>query len=251
MKVKPWHFYLMLLALFTGLLAAWLYQTQATARAQEEISPNAKLIQNINELEEENTALEKELNSLRQEMENRQKSYAPGQQNLRSLEETLRRLEEQAGITQVAGPGIIITLDDNTAGARAAQEANPAFYQPEDFLIHDKNILYLVNELWAAGAEAIAVNDQRLAASGSDIRCVGPVILINSTRLSPLYEIKAIGKPEQLEHAITNGSEYPYLQAKEFPVKITRVDEMVIPPYKGAVTIKYAQPGAPRQGEGE
>lgn len=250
MKVKQWHFYLMLLALLTGLLAAWLYQTRAASRAQEASSPNARLIQSIHQLEKENTALEEELNSLRQEMENMQQSHAPGQQELRSLEETLRRLEEQAGLTQVAGPGIIITLDDNTAGARAAQEANPAFYQPEDFLIHDKNILYLVNELWAAGAEAIAVNDQRLT-PGSDIRCVGPVILVNSTRLSPIYEIKAIGNPEQLEHAITNGSEYPYLKAKEFPVKITRVDEMIIPAYKGAVTTQYAQPVVPLQEEGE
>lgn len=241
MKPTRWHISLTIMGVAFGVLTSWLYLTQATLRAEESTSPNARLIALINNLEDQTQAMENRLVSLRKELEEKQQQRVGGEYQVNVLEKELRLLEAQAGLRDVVGPGVVITLDDNNSGALAAQQANPGFYQPENFLIHDKNILYLVNELKRAGAEAIAVNNQRLVAN-STIRCVGTVILVNSARLAPVYEIKAIGDPVALEKAIINGEEFPYLKAKEFPVKITRVNEMIIPAYKGGFNTDHLQP---------
>lgn len=243
MPMKPawWHISLTIMGVACGVLASWLYLTQATLRAEESSSPNARLIAMINNLETQTQAMENRLVSLREELGEKQQRSSGGEDQISALEEELHLLEAQAGLREVVGPGVVITLDDNNSGALAAQQANPGFYQPDNFLIHDKNILYLVNELKRAGAEAIAVNNQRVVPN-STIRCVGTVILVNSARLAPMYEIKAIGDPEALEKEITNGEEFPYLKAKGFPVKINKVNEMVIPAYKGGLNTDYLHP---------
>ena len=68
-------------------------------------------------------------------------------------------------------------------------------------MVHDSDLRSVVNELFSAGAEAIAINDQRLVANSS-IRCVGPTVLVNSERLAPPYKIAAIGKPDVLQSAL-------------------------------------------------
>ena len=69
---------------------------------------------------------------------------------------------------------------------------------PNRYIIHYENLLYLVNDLRNAGAEGISINGQRIVVS-SEIRCVGNVILVNTTRLAPPFEISAIGDPKALE----------------------------------------------------
>lgn len=155
------------------------------------------------------------------------------------LQNQIQRLKLRAGLIEVTGPGIIIVLDDNITGAEAAKTNQPALYDPEDYIVHDKNLLYLVSSL-KGQAEALAINNQRILPN-SDIRCVGTVIMVNSTRLAPPYEIKAIGNPDLLEAAVMNSDEYIYLKSKEMPVKLTKADIINIPAYKGSHSLNYAQ----------
>ena len=69
------------------------------------------------------------------------------------------------------------------------------------YIIHDEDILKVINELRAAGAEAISLNDQRLI-STSEIRCAGPTISVNNTRVAAPFVIKAIGNAKSMEDAI-------------------------------------------------
>ena len=101
-----------------------------------------------------------------------------------------------AGLTPVQGPGIIVTLNDSQKLAPHI----PAGFAPPN-LIHDTDIAAVVNELKAAGAEAISVNGQRLVAT-SAIRCVGPTIFINYTPQAPPFVIKAIGDSKALQTAM-------------------------------------------------
>ena len=66
------------------------------------------------------------------------------------------------------------------------------------YIIHDDDLLRVINELRAAGAEAIAINGERIVAM-SEIRCAGPTLSVNNNRSAPPYEIKAIGNPNNLE----------------------------------------------------
>lgn len=99
-----------------------------------------------------------------------------------------------AGTTPVSGPGLVLTLDD--AHTPLGQGENP-----NNAIVHNEDLLKVANLLLAAGAEAIAINDQRYAAN-TEISCAGPTILINKTRIAPPFVIKAIGNSRTLMAAV-------------------------------------------------
>ncbi|MBE7039477.1 MAG: DUF881 domain-containing protein [Ruminococcaceae bacterium] len=153
------------------------------------------------------------------------------------LSEQLSRAELSAGMVDVKGEGITVTLNDAAGKRTGAGNVNA-----NATLIHDEDIRKVVNELFAAGAEVIAVNDSRLI-STSAVRCVGPSILVNDTKMTPPYTIKAIGKAEQLEAALNlNGGVIDNLKIWGFKIDIKRHDELIIPRYSGKVTYDIAKP---------
>ncbi|MDX5318630.1 MAG: DUF881 domain-containing protein [Actinomycetes bacterium] len=90
-----------------------------------------------------------------------------------------------AGTVPVTGPGIVVTLDDSSAASSAER-------------IQDFDLQVLVNALWAAGAEAVAVDGQRLSPTTA-VRNAGEAVLVNLTPLSPPYVVEAIGDPTDLQ----------------------------------------------------
>lgn len=244
--VKKWHAWLTIICLVSGLLMVTLFKTHQSLQAEAANSKSNYLISVIEELETETEGLEQQIERLHQLIDEARKEQVSGQGRLADLERDIRELKMLAGLTEVEGPGIVVTLDDNTKGAEAAKSADILNYNPENFIIHDKNVLYLINDLKNAGAEAISVNNQRIVTT-SNIRCVGTVILVNSTRMAPPYEIKAIGDPDKLEQGVLNGQEYQWLSKKDFPVKIIKKDNLVIPAYNGSFSPSFAQ--AVSQGE--
>lgn len=190
---------------------------------------NKTLVSVIETQEQKNTELENEISNIRKEIEQNH-SLNAGRPDLDPIKKELNRLQTQAGLTKVEGPGIIITIDDQEK-ARTAKD-------PEFYMIHYSSILYIVNDLRAAGAEAIAVNNERIVAT-TDIRCAGSIILVNTSRLAPPYEIKAIGNPQELE-AIVRTGEYTTLELGQFPVSLEKPKEITIPAYKGSYSFNYA-----------
>ena len=112
-----------------------------------------------------------------------------------------------------------------------------AEYNNVDVLNED--ILKVINELRAAGAEAISLNDQRLI-STSEIRCAGPTISVNNTRVAAPFVIKAIGNAKSMEDAIKmRGGVAETLSVWGIQVDIKKDNNIVIPAYKGATEFKY------------
>ena len=159
---------------------------------------------------------------------------------VQDLQSELSDLQARAGLTAVEGPGITVTLDDNTVGL-ASSPQNDA----NNYIIHYQYILRIVNDLKSGGAEAISVNDQRLTTT-SEIRCVGNTILVNTTRLAPPFEIRAIGDVLSLEDAILNSWQFDTLKLLNFPAsyKTTSPQEptLSIPAYTGSFSPKYLSP---------
>lgn len=150
---------------------------------------------------------------------------------IKSMNDTIENLSIRAGSTDLIGEGVIITLTDGDKATLT--NSNP--------LVHDSDILTVVNELQAAGAEAISVNNQRII-STSSIRCVGPVIQVNYQKVASPFTIKAIGNSQYLESAmnIKNGI---VDTLKEYGINITveRVNEVKILKYDGTFNTKYAK----------
>lgn len=223
-------------SLLLGVMIMLSIHTNLAAEVNTE-SNTQELVGYIENLEEEITDLETQIAATRDQIEALESSQADEQTHISSMNTTLNRLNMNAHLTTVEGPGIIITLNDNTVGAEFAQKNNPTTYVASNYIIHDKDLLYLIRSL-AEATEACAVNDVRITDSSS-IRCAGTIILINSTRLAPPYEIKIIGDPEELVNALLKSGTYLSLVYRGMPIQYEKQDSISIAAYTGAYSTNY------------
>ena len=151
----------------------------------------------------------------------------------------------EAGVSKVAGKGVEVTLNDSNVALQP--DENPNLY-----VLHDEDVLKVLNELKASGAEAISINDQRLLAT-SEVRCVGPTILVNKTkRLAPPFVIYAIGDPVTMETSLRmRGGVIESLKVWGIQVNVKQQDRVVVPAYSGAVSYEFAQPAVRLTEEGQ
>ena len=161
-------------------------------------------------------------------------------QTIAMLDDELEKMKMLASVTEVTGSGIIVTLDDTKAINQIAVDAG--YYDPNVFVIHDSDILLAINELKAAGCEAVSINGQRIVAT-TEIRCVGPVIQINGIRLTAPFKISAIGNPDMLASALKlRGGIVDQLTQANIDVNIETSSSITIPKYEKVIEFKYATP---------
>jgi len=190
------------------------------------------LVSTITDLEQEIAAYEGLIEQYRNELTEMDLIHQTAA--IQSYQEELKTAQLRAGLTQVTGQGVEITLDDNYNGMRE----NPGG-DPNHYIIHYDDLLSVVTDLKSAGAEAIAINDQRLIGT-TELRCVGNVILVNTTRLAPPFVVQAIGNISILWDTVAYGR-YNYLLLNNFPVSMSAGDELILPAYKGEMQFVHAQ----------
>jgi uncharacterized protein YlxW (UPF0749 family) len=147
--------------------------------------------------------------------------------NLQGDNKTLFKKWEElsliAGLNNVTGKGIIITVTDKKIKSD----------NPEYFVVHAEDIVKILNELKISGAQAISVNDERILPF-SEIVCTGPTIQINKSRYPIPFEIKAIGDQDMLLSVLDNSSIMTELrQFVEIDVKTE--NELFISAFRGSV----------------
>lgn len=175
---------------------------------------------------------------LNKKVEEYRAASAKNDDTVRIMKEELDEANILAGISKVKGKGITVLLDDTTA----IEEINETsgYYNPNVYVIHDTDIISVINELAAAGAEAFSVNGQRIIATTS-IRCVGPVIQINGINLSAPYTVSAIGEPITLKGALRlRGGIVSEMQSAKIDVTIEEHEELTIPAYDRVLKYQYA-----------
>lgn len=121
----------------------------------------------------------------------------------RSAARRLEALGLASGTLAVVGPGVTVRLSDAAEG-EGDQDESLRGGTPVDGRVQDRDLQDLVNGLWAAGAEAVSINDVRLTALTA-IRSAGDTILVDFRLLSPPYVVHAIGDPQQLELELLDG----------------------------------------------
>ena len=146
--------------------------------------------------DKENYAKLEELELKREETLDRLREDASkNDQRAKETKEKLNDINKKLGLTELSGVGIKITVSD----AVIKKESTTIDYA--QLIVHDTDILQIVNILRNAGAEAISVNNQRIVAN-TGISCIGVVIKINEEKIGSPYTIKAIGNQDNLESAI-------------------------------------------------
>lgn len=169
---------------------------------------------------------EEELENLRNEVSNQDTNSV-------NLNDELQDNHILLGDYEVSGEGIVITLKDaNSANVKG---------DPIDYIVHDGDLLEVVNSLKNAGAEAISINEQRIV-NPTAITCAGNIIRVNGEKLASPFEIKAIGLTEHLYGALTMPGEYlDWLEEDGVQVKVEKIENIVIPKYNGVYNFQYAE----------
>ena len=226
------------------LLAAQLRGVQLAGAADATNASRLETLQSLyHDVVEERDGLTEQVGQLQSELELYRQQAASGDEGSEALKTELEQMEITAGLTDVEGPGVTVVLEDSTQANVTGDEA--------DYLIHDNDILSVINELRSAGAEAISLNGERILAT-SEVRCTGAVVTVNGRRYAAPYVIFAIGDPDTLYSALTmrNGV-VDILSQWGITVRVTASDQLLIPAYSGTVDYQYAKPVAPDEDGGE
>jgi uncharacterized protein YlxW (UPF0749 family) len=133
----------------------------------------------------------------------------------------LRDLEVASGTVAVTGPGMVVSLAEPKAPDPSAGNNRPGTTPQTDVaVLHDTDIRTVVNQLWTAGAEAIAVNGIRLTTT-SAIRFAGEAVLVDFQQINSPYTIEAIGPRDQLLTSFADSPIARQLKTKEAVYDIT------------------------------
>ena len=217
-------------ALVLGLMLALQLRSHQTANRIDLIR-SQELAGMLKMTESERDRLRDEVSDLRTKLS----TADQGSKEAAAIQDELEKTRIIAGLTAVSGTGVSVILDDS----KVIRQKNE---DPNAFLLHDDDILKVLNELSAAGAEAISINGQRVIAT-TEVRCAGPTISVNNTRIAPPIQILALGDPPTLENALRmRGGVLESLSVWGIEARVRRENALTIPAYKGSLQFKYAKP---------
>lgn len=189
---------LLALGLVTGTAVA-----QVRARQDASTGLRAELATQVRDRSAETDRLAASAAELRAEVEATQSALLGADVAGRAMAEQLVALGLASGTLPVEGPGLVVRLDD--APPEDGVEDPLRGGTPVDGRVQDRDLQDLVNGLWAAGAEAVSINDIRLTALTA-IRGAGDAVLVDFQLLSPPYVVRAIGRPADLELELVDGA---------------------------------------------
>ena len=139
--------------------------------------------------------------------------------------------------SDMTGEGVIITLKDGTTNNSDVLSSLTA----TDVIVHNSDLLQIVNDLKNAGAEAISINGERIVQTSS-ITCEGIIIKINNKKLGSPYVIKAIGSAATLETSLSIPDGYLDIMKNDgVIVDIKKSDGLTVKKYDGVITTKYLE----------
>lgn len=227
---KTLYISITLVAFILGLMMAFQFRTAGRVDSGVPYDRAQLLTTELKQLEREYADLLAEANDLEAKLTQAEKGRPEASQ---AVLDELIKVRQLAGMTKLQGPGVEVNLEP---------------IQREDelgdnlFNVRDEDLLRVVNELRASGAEALAINGQRII-SNSEIRLAGSFIDINLTRISPPYSVLAIGPADQLESGLLiKGGLVDTMRDWGISVTVIKHASLVIPAYNHPIHLEYAKP---------
>lgn len=179
--------------------------------------------------------LRTEIETLRADKDKLEKQLSEGTRGSEDILKSLENTKLFAGLTETEGPGLTLILSDSRRPVENVLD-------PLGGIIHDTDLLKVVNELWNAGAEAIAVNGKRVGPR-TNFRCVGSTILIDSIKIATPVRIEVIGDQQTLLGAM-NMPGGPLDEIRDVDpqmVNIELVERHRLPAFTGTTSSEYAK----------
>lgn len=241
------------LGLAAGLVLAAMVVTVGAAEARIAAPVVAKereeLIDRIDEETAAANALERGVEELRDEVGERQQKAL----NTKGGEQE-QLVGLLAGSTDVEGPGISLVIDDAKDTAQGGGGPRESSGFSDTGRVRDRDMQRIVNGLWQSGAEAVAINGQRLTAL-SAIRAAGDAILVDNKPLVPPYTVLAVGEGNRLNTTFQDSADGLYLHAlkENFNIRFTiSTKDKVRLPAAPSLIVRTAEPKtADAEGRGQ
>jgi uncharacterized protein YlxW (UPF0749 family) len=187
-------------------------------------------------LQAQQEGLKDQILKLRAEIQDLEASGQGGAAVTRELNDELERARIAAGLVALAGPGLVIQLSDSTAPV-------PPDGNARDYLVSGQDVLSVVEELWMAGAEGIAVNGERVTVATAIVD-IGGSVLVNSAYIAPPYQVTAIGPSDMLDRITRSTGFVDFIRARAetFGIGVGYLaDEVDLPAYAGSVNLRHGR----------
>jgi len=210
---------------------------EATMSVGTTIKDNSDLKSELLATKGKSELLYKKLEDKEKKLEEVRLNAAANNESDITNEAEIKKNQKFLGLTDVSGKGYIIKLDESR-NVKTDEVLNVSGY-----IVHEEDLLYIVNELFNAGADAISINDQRIVSTTSII-CDGNIIRINGKMVGTPITIKAIGYPERLDGALNRPGGYLQIMANDgVEVYVEKSENIVIPKYEGVYSYEYLSRG--------
>lgn len=213
-----------------GIMIGVQYNTVKKQRITTENQRLSEAATAMKQLQEERDALERKNESLEQTLKN----YEEGMLGTENMRREISQLREFAGLTEVSGAGVVVTMNDSSTQKGGNRNA---------YIVHAEDILSVVNELNGAGAKAVSVNGQRIVGT-SAVACAGSIVTVNGVKVAAPFEILAVGDGEVLQAALKfPGGVVDNLSPWGIEINIRRESILTVPAYTQTALWREAEDG--------
>jgi uncharacterized protein YlxW (UPF0749 family) len=198
------------------------------------------LLETANELQAQQDELKDRLLELRAQIGQIEGAGQGSAELVRELNDELEQARIAACLIPLTGSGIVLQLEDSVQSVSG--EASE-----DDYLVGARDIRAVVEELWLAGAEAIAVNGERITPTTSVID-IGPSVLVNAAYLAPPYQITALGPDDMYDRlaAAPGFVDFVRARAEAYGIRLSFAEPTTVdvPAFAGTVSLRYSRPVA-------
>ena len=234
---RGWRVALGLALAALGFLIATQVRTEAP-RVRYTTLERAPLVETANQLRAQQANLQGSILALRERIRETERGSQGSSALVGALTAQLDVARLAGGLVGLVGPGLVIQLED-------AEGPAPDDQNLTDRRVNARDVRTVVEELWLAGAEAVAVNSERVNGL-SGFLDVGESILANSSYLVPPYQVVAIGGAEMYDRLTASPGFTEWVRARVQPyglrVRYAEIDDAQVPAFAGAVQLRYTRP---------
>jgi uncharacterized protein YlxW (UPF0749 family) len=235
--VPSWQVTLGVALLALGFLTAAQLASEGP-RVRYTTQERTPLVETANELQAQQDGLKSRILDLRARIQTIETQGAGSADLVRQLNAKLQEARIAGGLVALTGTGIVIQIEDSKTPV-------PPDGSESDYLVGSTDIRLVVEQLWGAGAEAIAVNGERITPTSAIID-VGTSLLVNSAYLAPPYQITALGAPDLYDRLSKAQGFIDFIHARSqaYGIRVSLADpgSVDVPAFVGTVTLRYSRP---------
>ncbi len=226
-----------LVALAVGFLLAGQVKAQLLTPSNQ-IARNQALVHSVQGLERTNDSDRRQIAALRAEIDALEAQAAGRSDATRALQDTVADLRAHAGLTPIHGPGVEVDLTNGSPDSDPTGQAR--------YLVTFEDVQDLVNLLFAAGAEGVAVSGRRITPLSSFSGSEGEVVIDQGPPLFSPIKVFAVGDRNRMETALEDPALLPSLRVRQVQfdlgLKVIGRPDLALPAYDASLEIPYVSP---------